>query len=200
MKIYRLNSTGRRASALLALGALLVWIFALWKLPDVLSSATVRVSYLHLPSTLGAVIEQGLRVNQIVPALLMIVLIVAAPLLMWNLIEEWLTFYVVRDDGLIYDTVRGISVLYPWSSIKGVRRVDPESDGHDYELLVDRSGVAQIRNPLLRWLHAQAFGRTRIPIYARTDERDELIQEIVTRAGLALSAPPSALSLQDERS
>jgi hypothetical protein len=184
MKTYRLNSNGRRATALLALGALLVWVFALWKLPDTLSSSSVRVSYLHVPSTLSAAIEQGLRVNQIVPALLLIVLIVATPLLLWNLVEEWSTFYIVRDDGLIYDTVQGISVLYPWTSIKSVRRVDPESDGQDYELIVDRNCVSQIGNPLLRWLHQQAFGRTRIPIYARTDDRDELIQEIVTRAGL----------------
>jgi hypothetical protein len=184
MKTYRLNSNGRRATALLALGALLVWTFALWKLPDVLSSGSVRVSYGRLPSTLSAAIEQGLRVNQIVPALLLVVLIVATPLLLWNLIEEWSTFYVVRDDGLIYDTVQGISVLYPWTSIKGVRRVDPESDGQDYELIVDRNCVSQIGNPLLRWLHQQAFGRTRIPIYARTADRDELIQEIVARAGL----------------
>lgn len=199
MKTYRLNSTGRRATVLLALGALLVWIFALWKLPDVLSSSSVQVSYLHLPSTLSAAIEQGLSVSQLVPALLLLVLIVAAPLLLWNLLEEWSTTYIVREDGLVYDTVQGISVLYPWTSIKQLRRVDPESAAPVHELIVDRAEVRQIRNLLLRWLHEQAYGRTRIPIYARIDNRDELLHEIVTRAGLALSHQPSAFNLKDER-
>lgn len=198
MKTYCLNSTGRWATALLALGALLVWIFALWKLPDVLSSPGAQVSYLHLPSTLGAAIQQGLRVSQIVPALLLVVLIVAAPLLLWNLLEEWSTRYIVREDGLVYDTVQGISVLYPWTSIKQLRRVDPESAAPVHELIVDRSEVGQIRNLLLRWLHEQAYGRTRIPIYARIDNRDDLLHEIVTRAGLALSHQPPATSLKGD--
>lgn len=195
MKRYRLNSTGRQATALLALGALLVWIFALWKLPDVLSSPGAQVSYLRLPSTLGAAVEQGLRVSQIVPALLLVVLIVAAPLLLWNLLEEWSTSYTVREDGLVYDTVQGISVLYPWTSIKQLRRVDPESAAPVHELIVDRAPVRQIRNPLLRWLHEQAYGRTRIPIYARIDSRDELLHEIVTRAGLQQNVNSESVSV-----
>jgi hypothetical protein len=39
---------------------------------------------------------------------------------------------------------------------------------------------------VLRWLHRQAFGRSRIPIYARVADRDELIAEIVARAGLRM--------------
>lgn len=195
MKHYRLNSTGRRATALLALGALAVWLFAMWKLPDVLSGPSVRVSYFALPSTLSTAIEQGLRVNQIVPALLLIVLTVAGPLLLWNLAEEWSTTFIVRDDGLVHDTVQGISVLYPWSTIRSLRRVDPESEAPNYELIVDRAAVQPIRNPLLRWLHQQAFGRNRILIYARIDGRDELLQEIVTRAGLQNIVQDESLSV-----
>lgn len=184
MKTYRLDSNGRRATLLLMLGALVIWLFALWKLPDALSTENVSVSYLRLPSTLAAAITDGLSVSQIVPALLFIVLIVTAPLLIWNLLEEWSTTYVVRDDGLEYDTVQGISVLYPWTAIKGVRLVDPEAKAPDYEVLVDDAEICQIRSRLLRWLHRQAFGRSRIPIYARIGERHELIAEIVNRAGL----------------
>lgn len=183
MKTYRLDQNGRRATLLLMLGALAVWLFALWKLPDALSTENVQVSYLRLPSTLAAVIADGLSVSQIIPALLFIVLIVVAPLLIWNLLEEWSTTYVVRDDGLEYDTVQGIKVLYPWQAIKGVRIVDPEARAPDYEVLVDDE-ICQIRSRLLRWLHRQAFGRSRIPIYARVGERHELIAEIVNRAGL----------------
>jgi hypothetical protein len=186
MKTYRLDVNGRRATLLLMLSALLVWLFALWKLPDVLSTDNARVSYLRLPSTLAAAINDGLSVSQIVPALLFVVLIVATPLLIWNLLEEWSTTYAVRDDGLAYDTVQGISVLYPWSAIKGVRPVDPEAESPDHELLVDDTGICQIRSRVLRWLHQQAFGRSRIPIYARVADRDELIAEIVARAGLRM--------------
>lgn len=184
MKTYRLNLTGRRVVALLALGALIIWLFAVWKLPDILSSGTVRFSYLHLPSTLSAIVQGGLTVSQIVPALLLIVLIVAIPLLLWHLIEEWFTTYAVREDGLLYDTIQGISVLYPWDAIKGVRQVEPESDEPVYELIVDQAGICQINSRMLRWLHRQAFGRTRIPIYAHVVDRDELLHEIVTHAGL----------------
>jgi hypothetical protein len=184
MKRYRLDATGRRVTLLLMLGALVVWLFAVWKLPDLLSTENVRVSYLHLSSTLAAAITDGLGVSRIVPALLFVVLVVAAPLLIWNLLEEWSTSYTVRDDGLLYDTVQGISVLYPWTAIKSVRRADPEARSPDHEVIVDDVGVCQIGSPLLRWLHQQAFGRMRIPVYARVAERDELIAEIVTRAGL----------------
>jgi hypothetical protein len=200
MKTYRLDSTGRWTALLLIAGAAMVWLFALWKLPDMLSSEQVRVSYRDLPGTLGAAIAQGLTVSQIVPALLFIVLIVATPLLIWNLVEEWFTTYVVREDGLEYDTVQGISVLYPWTAIRGVRAVDPEATEPTHEVLVDRDALTQIRNPLLRWLHRQAFGRARIPIYAHVTDREELLQEIVSRAGLAISRQPSAVSLREDRS
>jgi hypothetical protein len=184
MKTYRLDSTGRWTTLVLIIGALMVWFFALWKLPDMLSSEQVRVSYRDLPGTLGAAIEQGLTVSQIVPALLFIVLIVAVPLLIWNLVEEWFTTYIVREDGLEYDTVQGISVLYPWSAIRGVRAVDPEASEPTHEILVDPAPTTQIKNPVLRWLHRQAFGRSRIPVYPHVTDRDDLLQEVVSRAGL----------------
>ncbi len=179
VKTYRLTARGRRIALSLALGSLLVWGFAIWKLADVLG-----ISYLRLPGTLRAAVEQGLTASQIVPAVLLLVLIIAAPLLVWNVVEEWSTSYTVREDGLVYDTVQGISVLYPWSAIKGLRRVDPEADEPVHELIVDQSGICQINSRVLRWLHRQAFGRTRVPIYADVVERDELLNEIVARSGL----------------
>jgi hypothetical protein len=179
MKTYRLSKRGRNIAAGLALGGFAVWCFAVWKLADVLG-----ISYLRLPSTLRDAVAQGLAASQVVPALLLLVLIVAVPLLIWNVIEEWSTTYTVREDGLVYDTVQGISVRYPWSAIKGLRRVDPEAEEPVHELLVDQSGIYQINSRLLRWLHRQAFGRSRIPIYAHVVDRDELLAAIVSRAGL----------------
>ncbi len=194
VKTYRLSTTGRRIALLLALGGGVVWLFAVWKLADVLG-----ISYLHLPSTLQAVVEGGLTASQIVPAVLLLVLIIAAPLLVWNVVEEWSTSYTVRDDGLLYDTVQGISVLYPWHAIKGLRRVDPEADEPVHELIVDQAGICQINSRVLRWLHRQAFGRSRVPIYAHVVDRDQLLDEIVARAGLAFSAQPVTFSAQGER-
>jgi hypothetical protein len=185
MKTYRLSKNGRTIAGGLALGGLVVWCFALWKLADVLG-----LNYLRLPSTLRGAVEQGLTASQIVPALMLLVLIVAAPLLIWNVIEEWSTTYTVRDDGLVYDTVQGISVLYPWSAIKGLRRVDPEADEPVHELLVDQAEIRQINSRVLRWLHRQAFGRSRIPIYAHVVDRAELIDAIVSRAGLQQGTEP----------
>lgn len=194
MRTYQLSTTGRRIALLLALGASVVWVFALWKLADILD-----ISYLRLPSTLRTVIEQGLTANQIVPAILLLVLIIAAPLLMWNVIEEWSTTYTVRDDGLLYDTVQGISVLYPWTAIKGLRRVDPESDEPVHELIVDQAGICQINSRILRWLHRQAFGRNRVPIYAHVVDRDQLLDDIIARSGLAISPQPIAFNAKQER-
>ncbi len=194
MKTYRLNNTGRRAALLLAIGSFVVWSFALWKLADVLN-----INYVSLPSTLRASVAAGLNASQIVPAVLLIVLIIAAPLLVWNVVEEWSTTYTVRDDGLLYNTVQGISVLYPWSEIKGLRQVDPEADESVHDLIVDQSGICQINSRVLRWLHRQAFGQSRVPIYAHVVDRDELLNEIVTRAGLAVSRQPTAVSLQSEQ-
>lgn len=185
-KTYRLNQTGRWIALGIAAGTLGFWLFALWQLPNVLSSDAIQVSYLE-PGTFVQAIDQGLNAYQIVPALLLIVLIVAAPLLIWNVAEEWSTTYTVRDDGLIYDTIQGIRVLYPWSAIKSLRLVDPEAREPVHELIVDQRGVLQIRSRILRWLHAQAFGRSRVPIYAHITDRDDLIDEITRRAGLAVS-------------
>jgi hypothetical protein len=68
---------------ILLVGALIIWAFALWSF-----SSTLNVSYnpLLFWSTLSTSFSQGLSVGQVVPALLMLVLIVATPLLIWNLL------------------------------------------------------------------------------------------------------------------
>jgi len=50
--------------------------------------------------------------------------------------------------------------------------------------------TGQIRNPLLRFLHAQAYGRKKLPIYAGVTERDQLLAEIRQRAGLVEENEP----------
>jgi len=69
----------------LLVAALLIWVFAIWSF-----ASTLRISYhpLRLWPSLQQSLAEGLGVGQVVPALLMLALIVATPLLIWNLLEE----------------------------------------------------------------------------------------------------------------
>jgi hypothetical protein len=177
MKTYATSAAGRRMLLLLLVGALIIWAFALWSF-----SNTLNVSYnpLQFWPTLSASIEQGLNVGQIVPALLMLVLIVATPLLIWNLLTEWSASYTPDEDGLGYATL-GVALHIPWASIAALRSVDDDSDEPLDELVLTGDYAAQIGNPVLRFLHAQAYGRHKLPIYTGIEQRDELLTLIRNR-------------------
>jgi hypothetical protein len=168
MKIYRLSPSGRRTTLVLLVGALIIWIFAIWT----------------LQSTLASAVDQSFGIGQIVPALLMLALIIATPFVVWNLLEEWTAAYMPTDDGLRFMAL-GVDLTYPWAGMRGLRPVDDDSEEPMDELLLDANYTGAIRNPLIRFLHAQAYGRQKLPIYAGLEARDELLQNIRDRAGLA---------------
>jgi hypothetical protein len=163
----------------MALVAVAVFGAAIWKLPAVLGA-----SWADPAGTFGAAWSEGWSAAQIVPALLMVAAIVAAPLLAYNLVEEASASYVVREDGLLFGVLPGVKVLYPWSAVRGFGPLDPEESEPAYELRVDSRAMQQLHSPLLRWLHQQAWGRSRVPIYAHVAGRDELINEIMERTGM----------------
>jgi hypothetical protein len=167
MKTYRLSPAGRRTTLVLLVGALIIWAFAIW---------TLR-------STLVANATESLSVGQIIPALLMIVLIVATPLVIWNLVEEWSSTYTLTEAGIQFAAL-GVDITYPWVGIRAVRAVDDDTEEPMDEIWLDRDYTASIRNPLTRFLHAQSYGRTKLPIYAGLMERDLLIAQIRERAAL----------------
>ncbi len=190
MKPYRISSSGRRTALILLVGALIIWIFALWTF-----GSTLGISYNPVAfwSTLRASIEQGLSISQLVPALLMLVLIVATPLVIWNICEELAAAYTPTEDGLRF-TALGVKLILPWIGISAIRRVDEDSDEPMDELILREDYTSQIRNPLLRFLHAQAYGRTKLPIYAGVADRDDLLAVIRQQAELVETEEPTAES------
>jgi hypothetical protein len=180
MKTYRLSAGGRRTTMILLAGALAIWGFALWSFRD-----TLQISYdpRFFLETLNASIKEGIPISRLVPALLMLVLIVATPLLVWNLLEEWDARYTPTDEGLRFESL-GIALTYPWEAIQAIRRVDDDSDDPIDELLIAGQHTHQIHNPLLRFLHHQAYGRNKLSLYAGLEDRDELLEEIQQRVPL----------------
>ena len=180
MKTYRITPSGRRTALILLVGALIIWIFALWTFGSTLGIGYNPVAFW---GTLRASIEQGLSISQIVPALLMLVLIVATPLVIWNICEELAAAYTPAEDGLRFIAL-GVKLSLPWAGISAIRRVDEDSDEPMDELILREDYTSQIRNPLLRFLHAQAYGRTKLPIYAGVADRDDLLAAIREHAEL----------------
>ena len=177
MKTYALTPAGRRLTLTLMVAALFLWLFAFWTL-----RTTLNIRYLDLASSLSATLQAGLGAGQLIPAAILIVMLVASPLLLWGLWEEWGTTYTVGDAGLTYRTGAGITLHYPWTTnqeLRGERSPDALA-----ELIVRLDAADQIRNPFLRWLHRQAVGANRVPIFADVEARDELVAEIVRRSGL----------------
>jgi len=82
--------------------------------------------------------------------------------------------------------------VYPWSSIATVRRVDDDTDEPLDEVVLTVDHTDQIRNPLLRFLHAQSYGRQRLPIYSGLADRDELLEIIRQHAGGVVDAETAA--------
>jgi hypothetical protein len=178
MKTYRISSSGRRTALILLVGAFIIWVFAIWTF-----GSTLGISYIAFWSTLRTSLEQGLSISQIVPALLMLVLIVATPLVIWNICEELAAAYSPAENGLHFAAL-GIKLLVPWAGIGAIRHVDADSDEPMDELILREDYTSQIRNPLLRFLHGQAYGRTKLPIYAGVADRDDLLADIYAHTEL----------------
>jgi hypothetical protein len=181
MKSYQLSSVGRRNALVLMIGAGLIWAFAVWTF-----QSTLNISYTPdgITNSLGMLwSDDGISVNTTIPAVFMLVLMIAAPLTMWNIAMEWVVRYTPTNDGLRYESMM-ISMLIPWNSIGEIRAVDVESDEASHELRLKIDPTTQIANPLWRLLHAQAYGRTVLPIHAGVDQRDDLIDEIRRRTNV----------------
>lgn len=192
MQTYRLSPAGRRLTLVLLVAALLIWAFAIWSF-----ASTLRISYnpLQLWPSLQQSLADGLGVGQIVPALLMLALIVATPLLIWNLLEEWAAAYTPAPEGLRFESL-GVRVTYPWAAIRALRPADDDAEEPLDELVLDGDYGTQIPNPMVRFLHRQAFGTARLPIFAGLEDRDSLIAAI--RGHIATHVPARTAGVPEE--
>ncbi len=180
-KTYRLSRAGRRMVYLLLAGGVLIWLFALWMLKN-----TLRISLGNfLPSVkllvkrvIGYAGTQPLSAEEAIPAVIMLVLVLVVPLLIWNILEELKASYTVGPAGFTFRSLWGIALRYSWDEVAALRPVDAESEAPLDELVVRTSHLASIRNTLARFLHWQAYGRHKLPLYGGLEERDDLLGRI----------------------
>ena len=186
-KVYRLSRAGRRMAWLLLFGGVLIWLFALWTLKNTLGIGvrTFLPSMQNLFNRLAGIAEP-LAAEEAIPAVIMLVLLVVVPLLLWNLIEELRASYSVGPAGITFRSL-GVELAYPWSEIVALRPVDEEEEEPLDELVVRTSRLGSIRNPLVRFLHWQAYGRRKIPLYGGLEDREDLVARI--RAFMAGDLP-----------
>lgn len=180
-KTYRLSRRGRRTAYLLLAGSLIIWLFALWTLKNTLKIGLRPQTFLpslqalwgRLSGTAGS-----MTAEEIIPAIIMLALVLVVPLLIWNIIEELRASYTVGPAGITFRSI-GIELFYPWSEVASLRPVDEEVEEEPLdELVLKNSRLSSVRNPLLRFLHAQAYGRRRLPLYGGLEEREELLERI----------------------
>ena len=178
---HRLSPTGRRNALALLLGAICVWVFAFWALQNTLGTVQGEPN-LGFFAAVQRNIAAGLTLSQIIPALLMVALIVATPLVFWNILEEYAAVYTPTGAGLRYESV-GVSLLIPWDAIEDV--VPREDSGEtSFDVRFNRDTSAQVRQPWLRWLHGQAVGRRELHIPSGIEQRHELIAAITARGAI----------------
>ncbi|HYO49142.1 MAG TPA: hypothetical protein VEW94_04755 [Chloroflexia bacterium] len=191
---YSMSREGRRQALVLFVGAVSIWVFALW--------------------TFVTILENGITGVEWVSSALMLGILLVAPMVGWALLEEAYSRVTTSDGGIRYRTLAGIDLMYSWEEIAGfkskgsrgrvarfflgdeghaksgerVRDVEADSDIETaseaepetrlLEVRQDRTG--QIANPLVRFLHRQAHG-AHIPIFGGLENHSALTGEITSR-------------------
>ena len=182
---YTLSPAARRTLIALLIGVLLVWAFALW------SFITTVGSIPGEPQTgfWGALqhnLTGGLGPSQLLPALLMLVVSLAAPLVIWGILEEYGALYTLDDEGLRFESY-GLEIVVPWAQVTMLHNTDGGAEAGD-TLATIADAAGQITNPGVRWLHTRLYGRTTLPIYAGLEQRDELVAQIHARTPIRMDA------------
>jgi hypothetical protein len=190
--LHPMSREGRRQAIVLLLGVLSIAVFALWSFINILQDGVDGVEW--------------------VSGLLMLAILLVTPLVGWTLLEEARASVQADDIGVTYKTAGGVTLAFPWTEVTGFEQktgrsrlarfflgddkddgpVQPPpgeqdenvADGEPGTLLltVRTDPSQQITNPLVRFLHRQAYSAN-IPIHGGLEARQQLIEEIKTRTG-----------------
>ncbi|MEO5951197.1 MAG: hypothetical protein ABIQ44_01895 [Chloroflexia bacterium] len=190
--LHTMSREGRRQAIVLLLGVISIAIFALWSFINILQDGVDGVEW--------------------VSAILMLAILLVTPLVAWTLLEEAQASVQANDHAITYKTAGGISITYPWTAVTGFEQKtgrgrlarfflgddndpaptepppgEPSENVADEEpgtllLLVKTDPSQQIANPLIRFLHRQAYS-VNLPIHGGLEARQQLIEEIKTRTG-----------------
>lgn len=182
---YTLSPAARRTLIALLVGVLVVWAFALWSLITTVGSIPGQPQ----PGFFGALqrnVTGGLGASQLLPALLMLVVSVAAPLVMWGMLEEYGALYSLDDTGLHFESY-GLALAVPWTQVAAFDNTDADAEAGN-TLVTTSDTTAQIANPVVRWLYTGLHGRTTVPIYAGLEQREELVAQIHARTPIRANA------------
>ncbi len=193
-KTYRLSRAGRRMAYLLMAGGVLIWLFALWTLKNTLKIGLRPQNLLPSLKLLGRRLiglegAPPLTVEEAIPAIVMLVLAIIVPLLIWNLVEELRASFTVSPAGLTFRSL-GVELNYAWNEVVDLHPVDEEAEEPLDELIVRPSRLASISSPIVRFLHWQAYGRHKIPLYSGLEGRGELLAYV--HAHMAAPGEPGA--------
>src|SRR5438045_8877764 len=99
-QVYRLTPDARRTALILLLGVAAIWVFAAW--------------------TLVTQAQDGLSGPEWVTAALMLAILLVAPVVAWNLLEERAATVSADARGLTYRSLNGIDLHYSWPEITGL--------------------------------------------------------------------------------
>lgn len=181
-KTYRLSRSARRMAYLLLVGAVLIWAFALWTIKNTLKLGfrpqNIGPSLKLLARrVIGAEGTQPITAEEAIPAVVMLVLLLVVPLLIWNIIEELRAAITVGPEGITFRSL-GIELHYPWEEVTNLQPVDEEAEEPMDELVVQQSRLSEAGSALARFLHWQAYGRHKLPLYGGLEDREELIEQI----------------------
>ena len=184
---YPMSAEGRRQAIILLLGVLSLAIFALWSLVNLL--------------------QDGLSDVEWVTAAFMLAIFLVSPLVLWTLLEEANAVVTSNAAGLTYRTLGGVSLQYKWPDVTGLKPKQgrsklsrfflgddtapppppPTAAGAAAPAPADAPGTLfmsvrtdpalQINNPIVRFLHKQAYGDA-LPLHGGLANRDLLISNI----------------------
>ncbi|HEY1017149.1 MAG TPA: hypothetical protein VGE07_30825 [Herpetosiphonaceae bacterium] len=155
---YRLSAAGRWKLAALLTATVLCWLLGL-----------VLYRQAWAPPPAEGVARPPLQ-GQVVPGYLFGALLLAAPLLAWDVLAELTARYAVLPEGLRFRSLL-LDVTYPWERLQSLKPAGQPG----------RLDAVAAPGPLAlagRLLHPQTYGRHRVPIYPDVAGRDELVAAI----------------------